>query len=83
MRRDKTVIELEEVNDRIVSAIKAVSSAQFEVDGKRLIVDIKDPKAENPVLIKAITSVGGNVVAVNQLSPTMEEVYLKAVREKG
>ena len=83
MRRDKTVIELEEVNDRIVSAIKAVSSARFEIDGKRLILDVRDPQVENPVLIKAITSVGGNVVAVNQLSPTMEEVYLKAVREKG
>ena len=82
LRRDKTVIELEEVNDRIVSAIKAVSSAKFEIDGKRLIVDVRDPMVENPVLIKAITSVGGNVLAVNQLSPTMEEVYLKAVRQK-
>jgi ABC-2 type transport system ATP-binding protein len=82
LRRDETFIELEEVNDRIVSAIKAVSSAQFEIDGKRLILDFRNPLVENPVLIKAITSVGGNVVAVNQLSPTMEEVYLKAVREE-
>jgi ABC-2 type transport system ATP-binding protein len=83
LRRDKTVIELEEVTDGIVSAIKAVSSAQFEIDGRRLIVDVRDPRVENPVLIKAITSVGGSVVAVNQLSPTMEDVYLKAVRAKG
>jgi ABC-2 type transport system ATP-binding protein len=82
LQSDKTVIDLEEVTDRIVAAIKAVSSAQFEIDGRRLVIYVKDPQTENPVLIKAITSVGGNVIAVSQVSPTMEEVYLKAVREK-
>jgi len=83
LQKGKTVIELEKVTDVIVSAIKAVSSANLEVDGRRLVIDVIDPQTENPVLIQAITSVGGKVVAVNQLSPTMEEVYLKAVRGKG
>ena len=82
LRRDKTIIDLEEINDKILGAIKTVSSSEIEIDGKRLIIDVRNPQAENPILIKAITSAGGNIVAVSQLSPTMEEVYIKAVREK-
>ena len=82
MRRDRTVIELAEINDKIIEAIKTVSSSEIEIDGKELTVDVRNPQAENPILIKAITSAGGSIIAVNQLSPTMEEVYLKAVREK-
>ncbi len=81
-RKDKTVIELDEVNDKIIAAIKTVSHANIEVDGKRLIIEVTNPNIENPVLIKTIASIGGKIVAVSQLSPTMEEVYLKAVEEK-
>jgi ABC-2 type transport system ATP-binding protein len=82
LRTDKTVIELDEVNDKVLGAIRTVSSSEIEIDGKKLTVDVRNPQTENPILIKAITSAGGNIVAVTQLSPTMEEVYLKAVREK-
>lgn len=82
LRADKTVIELDEVNDKVLGAIRTVSSSEIEIDGKKLTVDVRNPQTENPILIKAITSAGGNIVAVTQLSPTMEEVYLKAVREK-
>jgi ABC-2 type transport system ATP-binding protein len=82
LKGDKTIIDLEEINDKILGAIKTVSSSEIEIDGKRLIIDVRNPQAENPILIKAITSAGGNIVAVSQLSPTMEEVYIKAVREK-
>jgi ABC-2 type transport system ATP-binding protein len=81
LRVDKTVIELEVVNDEILRAIKAVTASEVEVEGRKLIIEVKNPQAENPILIKAITLVGGNIVAVSQLSPTMEEVYIKAVRE--
>ena len=82
LRADKTVIALDEVNDKVLGAIRTVSSSEIEIDGKKLTVDVRNPQTENPILIKAITSAGGNIVAVTQLSPTMEEVYLKAVREK-
>lgn len=82
LRKERTVIELEEVTDEIVAAIKIVSTAELEVDGKKLLIDVSNPQIENPILIKAITSVGGSIVAVSRLSPTMEEVYLKAVRDK-
>lgn len=82
LRKDKTLIELTEVTDTIVSSIKAVSRANHKVDRKKLFIDTTVPQVENPAIIRAITSVVGNVVAVNQLSPTMEEVYLEAVKEK-
>ncbi len=82
LRKDKTLIELTEVTDTIVSSIKAVSRANLKFDRKKLFIDTTVPQVENPAIIRAITSVVGNVVAVNQLSPTMEEVYLEAVKEK-
>ncbi len=82
LRKDRTVIELDEINDKILEAIRKVVSSEIEIDGKKLSIDVRNPKTENPVLIKAITSAGGNIVSVSQFSPTMEEVYLSAVRGK-
>lgn len=82
LRGDKTVAELEVITDKIIEAVRAITPSKIEIDGNKLLIDVSNPQAENPILIKAITSAGGNVVSVNQLSPSMEEVYLKIVGEK-
>ncbi len=40
-----------------------------------------DPDKENPTIIAAITSTGGQVREVTQLVPTLEDVYLQIVKE--
>lgn len=82
LRGEKTIVELEWINEKIIEAIKTVTTSKIDIDGKKLIIDVKNPQTENPILVKVIASVGGNIVSVSQLSPTMEEVYLKAVKEK-
>lgn len=77
----QTVVVLEEVNDDILSAIKAVNPKDIKRDGNKLIIDVSDPEKETPVIINAIVSAGGKVISANRIGASLEEVYLKLVRE--
>ena len=50
-------------------------------DGTRLDVTVSDPARDTPLVVKELVSVGAAVLAVRPLAPTLEEVYLRAVRE--
>jgi len=78
--RKKTVAELEIVNDAIVAAVKKVASGAVEVAGNKLIIDVNDPKKENPRIVDAIESAGGRVQSISEVSQTLEDIYLKLVR---
>lgn len=78
----KTVIQLEAVNKRIISAARKVSSSKITVNGAMLIIDVENPGRENPGLVDAVTSAGGRIQFVTELNPTLEDVYLKVVRAK-
>ncbi|MDG7041773.1 MAG: ABC transporter ATP-binding protein [Nitrososphaerota archaeon] len=77
----QTVVVLEEVNDDILSAIKAVNLKDIKRDGNKLILDVSDPEKETPVIINAIVASGGKVISANRIGASLEEVYLKLVRE--
>jgi hypothetical protein len=53
----------------------------IEISDDKLIIDVTDPDKENPNIIAAITSTGGQVREVTQLVPTLEDVYLQIVKE--
>jgi ABC-2 type transport system ATP-binding protein len=78
----KTVIQLEKVNDFIVDAVKSQTSRNALIDGNRLIIDVASGEKENPKFIEAIVSAGGHIQYVTQLSPSLEDIYLKVVREE-
>lgn len=77
----QAVVVLEEVNDDILSAIKALNPKDIKRDGNKLIIDVSDPEKETPVIINAIVSAGGKVISANRIGASLEEVYLKLVRE--
>ena len=78
----KTVIQLEKVNDFIVDAVKSQTSRNALIDGNRLIIDVASGEKENPKFIEAIVSAGEHIQYVTQLSPSLEDIYLKVVREE-
>ena len=78
----KTVIQLEEVNDRIVAAVKHHTSGKVVVEGHRLVIDVINAENENPGLVGAVFAAGGRIQFVQGLNPTLEDVYLKTVREE-
>jgi ABC-2 type transport system ATP-binding protein len=77
----KTVIGLEEVSDMIVAAVKQHTSGKVVVEDHRLVIDVKNAGQENPGLVQAIVAAGGRIQFVQEFSPTLEDVYLKTVRE--
>jgi ABC-2 type transport system ATP-binding protein len=77
----KTAIQLQEVTDSIVVAVKSQTSNKVVVKDHRLVIDVKNAEQENPGLVQAIVAAGGRVQYVQELAPTLEDVYLQIVRE--
>jgi len=59
-----------------LSAVKAVRTSDT-----KLILDIDDPEKDNPDIVRAIVKAGGNVQYVTELRSTLEDVYLKLIKE--
>ena len=76
----KTEIQLAQVNDAIVSAVKKVTTHDVEVSDNKLIIDVGNIATANPAIIEAIVSAGGRIQLVTELTPTLEDVYLNTVK---
>ena len=76
----KTVIQLEQVNEMILDALDKLSLNSIINDDNKLTIDVVNPEKENPAIVAAIVRAGGHVQYVTELSPTLEDAYLKFVR---
>jgi len=83
VRGRRTVIVLEQLNDKIMGALKKLSLRNLTYDGDKITFDVAEPDRENWVVVNAIVSAGGHVKAVNVVGSTLEDVYLKLVRESA
>lgn len=78
---NRTVIQVEKINDQILAAVQKFSPQDIRVEDNRIIVALADPPRENPDYVQAIVSAGGRVQYVTQLNPGLEETYLKVIQE--
>jgi len=78
----KTVIHLHQINAKILGAVKRLSVVKNvrTIDNK-LILDVNNPEKDNPIIVSEIVSAGGEIQFVTELRPTLEDVYLRIVRE--
>ena len=77
----KTVIQLEQTSDAILVALRRLPLGNLAVDGNRLTIDVTDPEKENVAIVDAIVRAGGHVQSVTVVGSTLEDAYLKLVRE--
>lgn len=77
---NKTVIQLKQMNDKILKALNKLSLKNITTDNNKLTIDVVNPEKENPIIVDAIVGAGGQVQYVTRLSPTLEDAYLKIVR---
>jgi ABC-2 type transport system ATP-binding protein len=78
----RTQVRLERVSEEIAAAVRArLGSRPVEVSGDRLIVGVNDPDRENPDIAEAVVASGGRIREISQLSPSLEDVYLKLIHE--
>ena len=78
----KTVVQLERMTDAIRSALRDLPLGNMTVDGNRLIIDVTDPDRENVAILDAVFRAGGRVQSVVVAGSTLEDAYLKLVRER-
>ena len=78
----KTVVQLAEVSEAVVSAAKRAAKGAVETNGNKLIIGVTDPEKENPDIVGAIGAAGGRIQFVTEMSSTLEDVYLKLVRSQ-
>jgi len=77
----KTVIRLRQVNEAILDALRKLNVKNLAVEGNKLTVDVSDPQEENPDMIEAIVAAGGRIETVSVQSSSLEDAYLKLVKE--
>ena len=77
----KTVIELDQITDDVLKSIKNLSLTNLDIEGKTIKFDTIDSGSKNWTVVEAIVHAGGHVNIVKNVGSTLEDVYLKLVRE--
>lgn len=78
----KTVIHLESINDVILAAVDRLKVVKnVRASDNKLIIDLDNPEKDNPQLVRAVVNAGGNIRYVTELRSSLEDVYLKLIRE--
>jgi ABC-2 type transport system ATP-binding protein len=80
----KLEISLKEVTQKMVDEVKDIESVEdveVDVGSARLLVVADDVQALAPYIVRTLVSAGAMVMGVNVFLPSLEEAYLKLVRE--
>jgi ABC-2 type transport system ATP-binding protein len=77
----KTVIQLEKASDAILAALRKLPLGNIIIDGNKLTIDVTDPEKENAAIVDAVVRAGGHVQSVTVVGATLEDAYLKLVKE--
>jgi ABC-2 type transport system ATP-binding protein len=77
----KTVIQLRQVSEGILDSLKKLNMKNLVREDNKLTFDVMDPAEENPDIVNAVVSAGGRIEAVIVTSSSLEDAYLKLVRE--
>lgn len=79
----KTVITLEQTSDRILNALGKLPLKNLEHENHTVSFDVVDPDSENWKVVESIVLAGGHVTTVDVVGSTLEDVYLRLVRESA
>jgi ABC-2 type transport system ATP-binding protein len=78
----KTIVHLQSVTSAVKVAVEKLSAVKnVRTSDNKLILDIDNPEKDNPAVVRAIVGAGGDVQYVTELRSTLEDVYLKLIRE--
>jgi len=79
----KTVVHLRHVSEPVLDSLKRLKVKNFISENNKLTFDVVDPAEENPDIVDAIVSAGGRIETVTVISSSLEDAYLKLVRENA
>ena len=76
----KSIVQVDEASDAIIESIKSLGFEQIVIENNKLTIDVNEPKQDNPAIIAAIQDAGGQVQAISEFVPSLEDIYLTKVR---
>jgi ABC-2 type transport system ATP-binding protein len=78
-----TVVHLRNITPAMVASVQELSGVTGvkEFEGK-LLIDVVDPTAVNPEVVRALLKNGGQIEFVNELKRGLEDVYLRLLGGK-
>jgi len=82
VRGKVTVIQLEEPNDAVLAAVKKLNLGDVLAEGNKLTIGTADPEKQNATILDAVFRAGGRIQSVNVVGSTLEDAYLKLVKER-
>jgi ABC-2 type transport system ATP-binding protein len=77
----KTVIQLEQASDAMLAALRNLPLRNLVVEDNKLTIDVTNPEQENVTILDTIFRAGGHVQSVTVVGSTLEDAYLKLVRQ--
>jgi ABC-2 type transport system ATP-binding protein len=81
--KPQVVVELESVEAPILSSLKKLRFVKnVQMEKNILYIEMDDPKAQSPVLVKRIVEAGGNIISISEKRHSLEDVYLSLIREE-
>jgi ABC-2 type transport system ATP-binding protein len=78
----KTVVELDQSSDAVVASVRKLELGDVTAEGNTLKVEVTDPEKQNPSIVEAIVRSGGRIRSVSVVGSTLEEAYLRLVKEE-
>ena len=83
VRGRQTVVQMARASDAVAKALERLSLRNLSYDGAKATFDVADPEKENPPVVRTIVEAGGDVQTVTVQGSTLEEAYLKLVKDQG
>ncbi|MGZ7180547.1 MAG: ABC transporter ATP-binding protein, partial [Halobacteriota archaeon] len=75
-------VQLAQVTPAITAAVERLGLNYVVTEGTSLMIDVSYPEKENPGIMEAIVAAGGQIQFITEKHATLEEVYLKLVRDE-
>ena len=79
-----TLIQLREVRPEHLQAVRSIPNVlDVRQEDSSLIVDVADPKRDNPAIVSKLVSLGADIAYVEDVKRSLEEIYLKLIGGEG
>jgi ABC-2 type transport system ATP-binding protein len=80
----KVVFHLEQTRSEYLDVLSSFDYVkQAELVGNKLLVEVNDPEANNPDLIRCLVEMGARIQFVGELRRRLEDVYLQLLQTVG
>jgi ABC-2 type transport system ATP-binding protein len=78
----QTVVQLSRLEPRFVELVERLPFVRHvQTQDNRLVIDLSEPEAQNPLIVRQLVEAGGAVQYVTELEHSLEDVYFSLVEE--